>query len=145
MTPTSDRLINYTETRVKNNILTYGFRKGEIIPTFRKAIKKTIRGIDQKIDLDFKFTKNKGKADIIIGHGVIPEGATAAAVWTDTRWEIRLPLRLYGDYIFKHEIGHVLGFEHVDIGTKSLMAPGWNGYSDFSKADLKALRNIWGS
>lgn len=124
--------------------MTFSFRKGEVLSIFRQAIKKAIKDIDQKIGLDFKFTKNKAKADIIIGHGVNPEGATAATVWTDTRWEIRLPLRLYGDYIFKHELGHVLGFEHVEMGSKSLMAPGWNGYSDFSKSDLNALRTVWG-
>lgn len=141
----NDELIAYTKSLVNaKGKLTYAFQKGDIIPAFRRQIKQDIAEIDQRLGLDFKKVKPGSKADLIIGYGEIPSGAKAVAVWDDTRWTIRLPLRYYGEYIVKHEIGHVLGFGHVPMGSKSLMAPGWNGYANFTRKDWKELITVWG-
>jgi hypothetical protein len=138
-----DELVGYTRSLVgKNNNLTYGFRKGEISKSFRNLATDLLNEIDDHIGLNFKRTK-PSKADVIIGYGELPPGAAGAAVWTDIRWEIRLPESYFSTTIFRHEMGHVLGLNHVPMGSNSLMQPSWGGVGDFTKRDLNALTSIW--
>ncbi len=141
-----DDLISYTKRLVDGQgRLTYSFTPGDILPSFKRKIKESIRYIDSRLGLDFKKVKYSRSSDIIIGYGDLPQGSNGAAVWTDIRWEIRFPVRYYGDYIFRHEMGHVLGFDHVPMGSKSLMAPGWNGYTTFTRSDWRQLEAVWGT
>ena len=138
-----DELVGYTRSLVGNrNNLTYGFRKGEINEGFRNLSTELLNEIDDRIGLDFKRTK-PSKADVIIGYGELPPGAAGAAVWTDTRWEVRLPENYFSTTIFRHEMGHVLGLNHVPMGTNSLMQPSYGGVGDFTKRDVNALTSIW--
>lgn len=140
-----DQLIKYTKSRLDNGVLTYSFRKGQLIRRFRSRINALIDEVDDRLDgIKFRKIKPSSKTDVIIGYGDLPSGAISAAVWNDKNWEIRLPVNYFSTVAFRHELGHVLGLNHADMGSKSLMAPGWNGYSDFSKADLNALRTVWG-
>jgi hypothetical protein len=139
-----DELVGYTRSLVgRNNNLTYSFRKGEISEGFRNVSLRLLDEIDDRIGLNFKRTK-PSKADVIIGYGELPPGAAGAAVWTDTRWEIRLPQNYFSTTIFRHEMGHVLGLNHVPMGSNSLMQPSWGGVGDFTKRDNAALQQIWG-
>jgi hypothetical protein len=139
-----DELVGYTRSLVgRNNNLTYSFRKGEISKGFRNVSLRLLDEIDDRIGLNFKHTK-PSKADVIIGYGELPPGAAGAAVWTDTRWEIRLPENYFSTTIFRHEMGHVLGLNHVPMGSNSLMQPSWGGVGDFTKRDNAALQQIWG-
>jgi hypothetical protein len=127
----------------KNNRLTYGFERGEVSKAFRRIAVDLLGEIDDRIGLNFKRTK-ASKADVIIGYGELPPGAAGAAVWTTTRWEIRLPQNYFSTTIFRHEVGHVLGLNHVPMGTNSLMQPSWGGVGDFTRRDNAALQQIWG-
>ena len=142
----ADRLVNYTASRLnKAGTLTWSFRRGDVIPQFRQRFKDLIAELDEALPgLQFRKIKPSTRTDLLIGYGDIPDGATSAAVWTDTRWEIRVPPRFFSTTVIRHELGHVLGLDHVPMGSRSIMAPSWNGYSDFTKQDLVALRAVWG-
>lgn len=116
-----------------------------MVPLFRRRIRALIADLDEVLPgLSFRTIKPSPRTDLLIGYGDLPPDAVAAAVWTDVRWEIRLPERYLSTTAVRHELGHVLGMDHVPMGSRSIMAPSWNGYSDFTKQDLVALRTVWG-
>lgn len=140
-----DRLVEYTKSRVSSNgVLTWSFTRGQVIPLFRRTVRAVIADLDEALPgLKFRKVKPSGRTDLLIGYGDLPPGAVAAAVWTDVRWEIRLPERYLSTTVIRHELGHVLGLDHVPMGSRSIMAPSWNGYSDYTKSDLAELRSVW--
>jgi hypothetical protein len=142
----SDELVNHTKAFVNDvGTLTYGFRKGDLSAYQRKIVRDIIDGVDERLDgIRFKRIKPAGQADLIIGHGELPIGASGASVYSKQGWEIRMPERFFSTTIFKHELGHVLGLGHVPMGSDSLMQPTWGGITDFTKKDWKALESIWG-
>jgi hypothetical protein len=143
----SDELVNHTKAFVSDSgTLTYGFKKGAFTPLYRSVMKEIIKEVDDRlIGIQLKRVKPARDADVIINHGELPVGASAAAVYDKNGWEIRLPDRGFSTTAFKHELGHVLGLGHVPMGTDSLMQPNVNGVFDFTKKDWKALESVWGS
>lgn len=141
----ADRLVNYTASRLnKAGTLTWSFRRGDVIPQLRQRFKDLIADLDESLPgIRFRKIKPSTRTDLLIGYGDIPDGAAGAAVWTDVRWEIRVPPRVYAAHVFRHELGHVLGLDHVPMGSRSIMAPSWNGYSDFTRQDMAALQAAW--
>jgi hypothetical protein len=142
----ADELVNHTRSFIsRNGTLTYRFGKGSYTPLYRDLMKGLIAEVDDRLaGISFKRVKPSRSADLVIGHGELPAGASGAAVWDDNGWEIRLPERGFSTTIFRHELGHVLGLGHVPMGTDSLMQPSMNGIYDFTKKDWKALKSIWG-
>lgn len=145
MTPTFDQLIGYTKSRISDNELTYSIRNSVVAKPIRKQIKSSMADVDSRIGLDFRFTKRRKQADVIIGKGDLPEGAAASVRWDTVRWEVRLPAYYYSDGVFRHEIGHILGLDHTSQEANSLMRPQVSAIRDFTKEDYQALRLIWGA
>ena len=140
----NDELVNHTRAFVSDEgRLTWRFAKGSFTPLYRDIIKEELARVDDRLG-GIQFKKVKGKPDLVIGHGDLPAGASAAAVWDENGWEIRMPERGFSTTAFRHEVGHVLGLGHVPMGTKSLMQPNVNGFHDFTGKDWRALESIWG-
>ena len=142
-----DQLVNYTRSRISNKgTLTYSYQKGALPSYYRSLADRLLNEIDERLDgVSFKRIKPSAKADIIINNGELPPGAAGAVVWTDVRWELRLPERGFSTTTFRHEVGHLLGLNHVPMGTNSLMQPQYGGVGDFTKKDWRALESIWGA
>lgn len=141
-----DQLVNYTRSLVNDKgVLTYSFKKGDLSPFFRGKAKEIISEIDSRLDaISFRQIKRSKKTDLLIGNGELPEGAAGAAVWDNVSWEIRLPENFFSTTVMRHEMGHVLGLNHVPPGTNSLMQPTWDKITDFTKKDWNALESLWG-
>lgn len=84
----NDELVNHTRAFVSDEgRLSWRFAKGSFTPLYRSIIKEELARVDDRLK-GIQFKKTKRKPDLVIGHGELPVGASAAAVWDENGWEL---------------------------------------------------------
>lgn len=146
-------LVSATKERVRKDTLTFFFHKS-ISEREKERYTRVLERIDSEIGLKFKILdKRYPRTDVVIKYTSpfddnVPFSALGWAKWNDKRWSINLNSRYITPKYktkktFTHEVGHVLGLEHNDIG--GLMEPYERDQSRwFNQSELNALVSTWG-